>query len=110
MGLRNVERDGEVSLRVLPGLPAWPKGLVPSWPMATYEISFTGKLAAQGYLDISFYIGGLDLRGSPSQVRLLAWDGEKFTEVPSKVDVERGVLSGRARRPGTFVIVTEPPR
>jgi hypothetical protein len=74
--------------------------------VASYIFDFTGKLANSGYADVTIYTGGIRFAGSPSTLRLLQWDGEHYTDITTKVDPRRHLITGRATRLTTFVVQT----
>ena len=56
VAMNNVEKTGTITLKIKHGLPASAKGMQPAWPIFSYDFDFTGALAQNSYLDISFYI------------------------------------------------------
>ena len=106
MIFNNVEESGSVFLKLKHGLPAFAKGMQPAWPIFTYELDFTGKIAKNGYLDLSFFIGGLNLVGRVSNARLLEWDGQSYRDITTHVDPLRSIIMGRTNRLATYVIMS----
>ncbi|MDH3315844.1 MAG: hypothetical protein OER43_08780 [Gammaproteobacteria bacterium] len=67
----------------------------------TYRLGFTGELSKSGYADVSLYVGGVAFDGERKDLRILAWNGKSFRQIPSNYDPARGVVSGRVFfRPG----------
>ena len=106
MVLSDVEKAGTASFKFKPGLPASAKGMQPAWPIASYELEFTGAMAKNGYLDLSFYIGGVNLAGKISALRLLEWNGKHYRDITTHVDAARGTITGRTNRLATYVIMS----
>jgi hypothetical protein len=105
VALNNVEKSGTATLKIKHGLPAAAKGMQPAWPIASYEFDFTGALAKNGYLDISFYIGGINLAGKISEARLLQWDGKHYRDITAHVDSKRGIITGRTNQLSAYVVM-----
>ena len=103
--VNNVQKSGKATLKIKHGLPASAKGMLPAWPIASYEFSFTGALAKNGYLEISFYIGGISLAGRISNARLLQWDGKRYKDITTHIDSERGIITGKTNRLSTYTIM-----
>jgi len=106
----NVEKSGMASLKIRPGLPASAQGMQPAWPVASYELDFTGTLAKNGYMDINIYIGGLNVVGKTSAVRLLQWNGKSYRDITTHLDYKRGIINGRTDQPAIYVIMSSGPR
>lgn len=105
VAMNNVEKSGMATLKIKHGLPASAKGMQPAWPIASYDLDFRGALAKTGYLDISFYIGGISLAGRISETRLLQWDGKRYKDITTHVDSARGTITGRTNQLSTYVIM-----
>jgi len=105
VAMNNVEKSGTAMLKIKHGLPASAKGMQPAWPIASYEFDFTGALEKNGYLDISFYIGGINLAGRKSQTRILQWDGNRYKDITTHVDTARKTITGRTNQLSTYVIM-----
>ncbi len=84
------------------------------WPMAAYRIAPTARDARDPSRSPSSPDGApyeLELRydaqwfdGSPERLRLLRWTGEGYEDVTWRVDAARGVVVGRARALGEFIV------
>ena len=106
VAMNYIEKSGTATLKIRHGLPASAKGMQPAWPIFSYDFDFTGALAKNGYLDISFYIGGINLAGSVSETRLLQWDGKRYTDITSHVDAARRSITGRTNQLSAYVIMS----
>lgn len=106
---RNLKGTGEVSLAIRDGLPASARGFMPAWPIASYDFAFTGTLAKDGYIDISFYIGGMNFAGKLSELRVFEWNGKSYKDIMTNVDLRRGIITGRTNKLATYVIMSPAP-
>ena len=102
---RNLEKPGEISLRIKEGVPAFVRGFKPGWPISKYEFDFRGKLAENGYIDINFNINEVIFFGQPSDLRILEWNGKSYRDITTHVDFARGFITGRTNNLATYVIV-----
>ncbi|MHA2143793.1 MAG: hypothetical protein ACXADD_20140 [Candidatus Thorarchaeota archaeon] len=99
-----VTKGGTCRLTIKPGLPSLAEGMIPGWPVVTYQIDFDGSLSKDGYVVINFYMGGTKFtRGTIPM--LLQWDGKNFKNITSNLDQRRGVISGRTKTISSFVIL-----
>jgi hypothetical protein len=104
IGLKDVKRAGRATLRVEAGLPAETDGVFAPWPMVTYRFAFDGELGADGYADVSLYLGGLHLAAPLAELRVLQWDGNEYIDVTSGVDSTRGVIMARSNRLSSYIV------
>jgi hypothetical protein len=104
----NLEKPGKITLNIKDGLPAAKQGFLPGWPIVNYNFNFDGILAEDGYIDINFYIGGINFSGYPSGLRIFEWDGKSYKDITTIVDVGRRIITGRAQKLGTYVIMCPP--
>jgi hypothetical protein len=102
---KNLKKPGVVSLKIEAGLPAYVRGFTPGWPTASYKLDFTGTLAEDGYIDISFYIGGINFVGRYSELSIFEWDGKSYKNITTGVDLKRNVITGRTNKLTTYVIM-----
>lgn len=105
----DVEKAGRITLRINDDIPAPAPGFIPGWPRASYSFDFGGSLAKDGYVDISFYIGGIHFFRNLSTLHILEWDGKSYTDITTNVDVRRGVISGRTEKLKAYVIMNAMP-
>jgi hypothetical protein len=101
----DVEKNGEVTLRIRNELPASPQGFAPGWPIASYEFEFSGAFSEGGYIDLSFFIGGMNFGEMPSPLRVFEWDGKSLKDVTTNLDLRRGVISGRSNKLATYIVM-----
>jgi hypothetical protein len=106
VAMSDVEKLGKVALRLEPGLPAVASGFSATWPLATYAFAFSGQLAKDGYMDVSFHTGGMRFEGAPSMLRILEWDGKAYKDITTHFDAKRGIITGRTTQLSRFVLVT----
>lgn len=107
---RNLKESGKASLKINDGLPAFTAGFTPVWPIATYDFSFDGTLAENGYIDVNFYFGGVNVFGRLSDLHVLQWDGEAYRDITTNVDKQRSIITGRTDKLSAFVIMSELPK
>jgi hypothetical protein len=105
--MSDVGKPGKVGLQLEPGLPAVAPGFSTTWPVATYAFDFSGQLAKDGYMDVSFHTAGMRFEGSPSMLRILEWDGKAYNDITTHFDAERGIVTGRTTRLSRFVLMTQ---
>ncbi len=103
---RNIRKKGKVSLKIVNGLPASVPGFTPAWPVSSYHFDFTGILDKDGYVDIGIYIGGLQLLGQMSDLRIFEWDGKSYRDITTDVDLQRGIITCRTNSLFTYVIMS----
>jgi hypothetical protein len=106
VAFRNLKKSGKATVKIKGGLPKFVSGFISGWPIASYNFSFTGSLAKNGYADISFYVGGINFAGKFSELRILEWDGKSYRDITIGVDVRRRVITGRTNKLASYVIVT----
>jgi hypothetical protein len=107
---RNLKESGKASLKINQGLPASAAGFIPVWPIASYDFNFSGTLVENGYIDVSFYVGGVNVFGQLSDLHILQWDGKSYRDITVNVDKQRSVITGRTNKLSTFVIMSELPK
>jgi hypothetical protein len=110
MTFRHVIRPGNVSLKINRQLPSSVLGFKTAWPIASYEMEFTGTLDKNGYIDISFYIGGIRFVNQTSDIHIFEWDGKTFKDITTGLDLFRGVITGRTDKLKTYVIMSRLPK
>jgi len=106
VAMSDVRTPGKALLRLEPELPATAMGFTTTWPAASYAFDFSGELAKDGYIDVSFHTAGIRFEGPPSTLRILEWDGKAYKDITTHVDSKRGIVTGRTTRLSTFVLVT----
>jgi hypothetical protein len=108
--LSNVERPGEMSLHIQAGVPSRLPGYTPGWPVVAHKFDFTGTLGPEGHFDISLNLKGINFARDPSALRVFAWDGKRYSDVTTNLDLSEGVISARIEKPATLVIMNKDPR
>jgi hypothetical protein len=106
VAISNVRKPGKATLRLEPELPAAATGFTATWPVASYAFDFSGELAEDGYVDVSFHTAGIRFEGPSSALRILEWDGKAYKDITTHVDSKRGIITGRTTRLSNFVLVT----
>lgn len=104
--LTSVTKPGRLTFKVTPGVPAAPVGFRPTWPIASFTLDFSGQLAANGYVDVSLNLRGLQLEDA-TKLRILEWDGTVYRDITSSLDSRRGIITGRMTRASTFVVMSD---
>ena len=110
VAFNDIKESGKASLKIKSGLPASVRGFEPPWPIFSYDLNFTGALAEDRWIDISFYFGGINIMGKLANLRIFEWDGKSYKDITTNVDLRRKVISGRTNRLSTFVIMSAMPR
>lgn len=95
MTLQNVKEPGEASLSVLSGLPVPTGSLRPGWPVVSYVFDFKGTGSPAGGIDISFNTRGLNFSGQPANLRVYEWNGKRYRDVTTSLDLPNNQISAR---------------
>ena len=102
-----LKTPGRAGLAIRAGLPSSIRGYTSTWPVATYDFSFTGEVGDDGFIDIKIFIGGLSMPSSRHPV-LFEWDGQKYRDITTHVDIRAGVVQGRTGKLGQYVVMGKP--
>jgi len=102
-----VSKAGNVGLRIAEGKASYFRGYKPGWPLAVYDFDFTGSIPEEGNIDLSIYVGGLAFLGDLSDLRLFEFDGVKYRDITTKVDVKSKIISGRTKQLSEYVILSK---
>jgi hypothetical protein len=108
LAFKDLKKPGRASLEIKSGIPTALPGFKPPWPIFSYDFNLTGALAEDGYIDVSFYIGGINFIGQLSSVHILEWDGKSYKDITINVDDESKVVTGRTNHLSTYVIMSGP--
>ena len=98
-----LERPGTLSLKIESGLPSLLRSFTPIWPIVTYTFEFTGKLSKGGYTNLDIYIGGFE--GNLSNLRMLEFDGKTLTDITTRLDLNKQVITGRTNKLSKVVLM-----
>lgn len=107
LDINGLEKPGKARLSITAGLPATVEGFSPGWPVATYAVDFDGKVAGDGYVEVSFYIGGISFIDQRSSLRLFEWDGKAYRDITTGLDLKKRIISGRTKSLLTYVVMTQ---
>jgi len=110
LAFAGIKKPGHVTLRLSGGLPASKPRFKPSWPIFFYDFSFTGVLTEKGFIDISFYVGGLNIVGQLSELRIFEWDGNRYKDITTSFDNNKKIITGRTNRLLKYVIMSNSSR
>ena len=105
--IKNNKRAGTCALSVKGNMPSLAKGLEPGWPIASYQ--FNSKGIKSDDITISIYIGGMSFRGNHRLPRLLEWDGKRYKDITTQVDMKRKVITGKTKQLATYVVMNAQP-
>lgn len=97
-------REGQLSLRVTPGLPAVPAGYRPGWPLATFHLEYDGSLPKNRLVEVDLYAGWLGFN-QPGEIKVLQWDGSGFEDVTGGVKYRDGTIRTRLDLSHDYIIV-----
>lgn len=112
MTFKDLTKGGELNLKINGNTDfAKPiRGLMPGWPFAMYDFSFSGDVDKAGYIDLNIYYGGLFFPGRQDGLQLFEWDGKTFKNITINVDVSRKIITGRTNRLMSYVIMSPAPQ
>lgn len=105
--LKNNKSPGNCTLSVKGNMPSLAEGFEPGWPIASYQFDFKGIKPDD--IIISIYIGGMSFQGNHRLPRLLEWDGKKYKDITTQVDMKRKVITGKTKQLSTYVIMNALP-
>ena len=99
-------KHDSVKMNIVPYKFPLPRNYSKVWPTYHYDFDFRGTLAKDGFIDVQFYYGGLDIMaGEQNNIRIIQWDKKKAKDITTHVDTKRKLISGRTNKLTTFSIV-----
>jgi hypothetical protein len=107
LALKDVKKSGTVTLEIKNDviLPKAIQRFISGWPFGNYHFDFTGELEKSGYIDISFYFGGLYFPCSLQELRVFELNGWSCKDITINVDVKRRIITGRTDKLSNYVIM-----
>lgn len=104
--MRDVSSAGSLTLDVVSEREEVkpPRGGSVLWPAAVYKFSFSGGQGKSGYTDINLNFSGLGYSDA-EKVRIYEVGKGFIRDVTTQVDTERGIVSGRVRALGSYVLI-----
>jgi hypothetical protein len=103
----NLKEPGKVSLNVSGVIPALAKGYYPGWPMVKYDFDIKGKFS--GDIEVSFFVGGIRFPAGFPSPRILEWNGKFYTDITTKFDAAKQIVSGKTENLLSYVILSGNP-
>jgi hypothetical protein len=94
---------------IKPGILARLPGYASGWPVISHVFDCTATLAENGHFDIALNIRGINFATDPSTMRVFAWDGKRYSDVSTNLDLVKGVICARVSKPSTLVIMSKVP-
>lgn len=102
----NLLKGDNVTMKIVPYKHELPRNHSKIWPAYHYDFDFRGSLSQNGFIDIHFYYGGLDIMaGEKNNIRIIQWDEKGTRDITTYVDTKRKIISGRTNKLTTFSIV-----
>jgi hypothetical protein len=62
----------------------------------TYAFSYSGQIGKAGFFEVGLNIRGLSFAGEPSGLRVLQWNGKRYEDVTSRLDLVTGMVYARS--------------
>lgn len=102
----NAKKDGNLTIKVEPGLPCYNESFQTGWPVAQYIANFDGELSGESYVVLEFYLDDFKYQGPISHLRVLQWDGTKCLDITTTIDVNDRIIRARTNEMSTYFIVS----
>ena len=105
---KQVHKGGQLTLRLINGLPSQMDDYEPGWPAVTYAYDFTGHLQDASEIDIELYVGVTHGNSRTQDLRMMQWDDKTgLTDITSGYDPGEMKINGTTNNLSPVFVVAK---